>query len=76
MNKTVMILITIVVLLANVPWFFNKFQPTHILGFPPWAIYSLVWIILFAILVCIFIGIYWDKLRELPDDSDEPGEGT
>ncbi|MGR3220620.1 MAG: hypothetical protein ACUZ8H_12515 [Candidatus Anammoxibacter sp.] len=46
-------------LLATIPWFFTKFRPVHILGFPPWAFYSICLTVVYAIIVAFFVGRYW-----------------
>jgi hypothetical protein len=62
MNRTLVFLIMTVLLLLNMPWFFSELQKKQILGFPPWALYSLGMMVIFAIVVCYFLGKYWDDL--------------
>ena len=70
MSKPWIILIMVILLLANLPLFFSKIQNYHILGFPPWAMYSLVMMIIFAVVISIFLGKYWDYLAVDRDDEN------
>ena len=69
MNRTLTFLIMIVLLVLNMPWFFSKLQKTHIWGFPHWAVYSLIMMFIFAVVVCYFLGKHWDDLRG--DEEEE-----
>lgn len=68
MTKLRLYAILAAILLATVPWFFTRSVTAHILGFPPWAFYSICMTIVYAIVVAFFVGRYW-PLSE--DDNDE-----
>ena len=72
MSRSLVILIMVIILFLNLPWFFTKPDDGHILGFPYWAFYSLIMIIVFAVAASIMLGWYWSKLAEGADEVD-PG---
>lgn len=57
-------------LILTVPWFFEKFQSWHILGFPPWAFYTICTTILYAVLIAFFLNRY---LSVFARDDEEDG---
>ncbi len=42
------------------------------MGFPIWAVYSLVATILYAVLIAYLLGRFWDSTAD--DDMDNVGE--
>lgn len=75
MNKPLIFLIMVVLLVASVPWFYNELELRHIFGFPPWAMYSFIMVIVFAVVTCVIYGLYWFKLAEGVEEIDENSEG-
>ena len=55
------VLISILALLATVPWFFRS-PGIGFLGLPPWALYSLVATVLYAIIIAFLIGRFWSDM--------------
>lgn len=45
---------------AATPWFFVDEWNVSIVGFPPWAFYSLLMTVVFALVVAIFIDRFWE----------------
>jgi H+/Cl- antiporter ClcA len=64
------IAITVVLLLANMPWFFSEVSQEHIYGFPPWAMYSLVMMVIFGVVVSILLGLYWTDLANVGGNDE------
>ena len=70
MTRKKIYLVSILLLAATVPWFFVRERHFHILGFPPWAFYSLCMTVLYAAGSCFLIGRFWSLLS---DDGEEGG---
>jgi hypothetical protein len=73
MRRLLIFLVVFILLVANLPWFFSSMQKTHILGFPPWAFYSLIMMVAYGVVTAFFLGRYWD---DLSDPGEENGDGT
>lgn len=68
MTKFRLCLISAFLLIATVPWFFTRFRPEHIFGFPLWAFYSFCVTVLYAIVIAFFLHRYWYKFDNENDD--------
>jgi len=66
-------LISLTALVLTVPWFFTDFSTEILMGFPIWAVYSLVATVLYAVLIAYLLGRSWDSVTN-EDSSDERGE--
>lgn len=64
-------LISIIALVLTVPWFFIDFSNTTVLGFPLWAFYSIVMSVLYAAVIAIMLGRYWDVSAGTDQDEKE-----
>lgn len=67
MSKYWIFPVIFILLLSNTPCFFHEPVMDRILGFPPWAFYSLVMMIIYAVVTCIFMSKYWTSLAEDAD---------
>ena len=52
-------ILCIVLLLFTVPWFFTNMNMHSILGFPDWALYSLIATLVYSIIISYFLKKYW-----------------
>jgi len=57
-------------LVLTVPWFFTNFDNKMVWGFPLWALYSISMSVLYAMLIAILIGRYWD-ISAGKDENEE-----
>jgi hypothetical protein len=76
MTRAWIFVIVFALLLSNLPWFFTQPEMRQILGFPPWALYSFVMMIVFGVVTAYFLGRYWTYLAEdgsEEDDTDHSG---
>jgi len=64
MTKHRVCLISAILIIASVPWFFTEFMAGDILGFPIWAFYSLCVTILYAIVTACFFQRYWSLFAD------------
>ncbi len=64
MTKLRVCLISAILIIASVPWFFTEFMAGNILGFPIWAFYSLCVTILYAIVTAFFFQRYWSLFAD------------
>lgn len=62
MTKFRLYLISAILIIATVPWFFTEFRTSQIFGFPPWAFYSLCITVLYAVVIAFFLQRYWSLL--------------
>jgi len=53
-----------------VPWFFTDFDSRMILGFPLWALYSISTTFIYAVIIAVMLGRYWD-ISAGNDESEE-----
>ena len=59
MKILVIFIIPVLILIASVPWLFTRPSDTEILGFPVWAFYSLVFSVIYAVVIAIFLKRFW-----------------
>ena len=64
MTKHRVCLISAILIIASVPWFFTEFMAGNILGFPIWAFYSLCVTILYAIVTACLFQRYWSLFAD------------
>ena len=65
--------IPVLILIASVPWFFTGTGGRAVMGFPPWAFYSLLISVLYAVVVAAFLKYYWAMSAEDAESNDEDG---
>ncbi len=81
MTKRRLYSLSLLLLVLTTPWLFSGVSETTILGFPPWALYSLLATLVYAVTVALLMQLYWDHSGAAPVDAgldeepDEPGEG-
>ncbi len=68
MTKFKLFCISTFLLIATVPWFFTEFRFDDVLGFPPWAFYSLCVTLVYAIVTAVILERYWSLFAN--DDSE------
>jgi uncharacterized membrane protein YhdT len=66
-------LISLTALALTVPWFFTDFNTQVFMGFPIWAVYSIFATILYAVLIAVLLGRFWDSIAN-EDNSDNKRE--
>ena len=59
MKLLVLFIIPFAMLVASVPWLYTHPSDSHILGFPSWALYSIVVAKIYAIVIAVFLKRYW-----------------
>jgi hypothetical protein len=57
----------------TVPWFFTDFSADVVIGFPVWAVYSIVATVLYAVLIAYLLGRFWTSIAD-EDNSNNKGE--
>ena len=55
----------------TIPWFFSETKNEVLFGFPPWAFYSFVMTIGYAILIACVIQFWWPLLAGDEEDAEE-----
>ena len=60
MNRPLLYLLTILALALTVPWFFTGDSEARLLGFPLWAAWAVGASFIYAVVIAICIGRYWD----------------
>ena len=63
MKKRIYLLVS-ALLFLSIPWLFFEWSDINILGLPAWAVYSLLFMICFAIVVALLIERYWSDFSE------------
>ncbi|MFQ5963373.1 MAG: hypothetical protein ACE5KZ_03720 [Candidatus Scalinduaceae bacterium] len=69
MSRLTLYIISILTLVATVPWFFSEEMDVQVFGFPPWAFYSICMTVLYAVVISVIIYRYWHVLAG--DDDEE-----
>ncbi len=69
MTRAKIYCITILILIASVPWFFFEGGAEHFLGLPAWALYSLAVTILYAVAVAFVLQRFWPLLAGATEDE-------
>ena len=64
MKRSTTILISVLVLILTVPWFFTHDSDKIVFGFPSWAFYSIAMTFGYAVLLVILIGVSWNNMEE------------
>ena len=59
MTRTRLYILILLFLLLTVPWFFSDISSIIVAGFPPWALYTLLATLLYAVVISYFLGKYW-----------------
>ncbi|MEM1060178.1 MAG: hypothetical protein AAGK14_13095 [Verrucomicrobiota bacterium] len=57
-------IIPLILLQPLVPWWFSGYTSGGVGGIPVWAAYAIVTCILYALVVCLLLGRYWDEQAE------------
>ena len=60
MRSTRNILLSLIVLVLTVPWFFSEGK-TRIVGMPIWALYAVVAAVVYSIILSVVIEKTWPK---------------
>ena len=63
--------IPLLILIASVPWFFTGASDRVILGFPAWGFYSIVFSVIYAVVIAVFLKRYWSLSAEDIDEEKE-----
>ncbi|MDP7129208.1 MAG: hypothetical protein QF437_01910 [Planctomycetota bacterium] len=74
MKRAYIYILLLVWTALTVPWFFTEIRSEAILGFPPWAFYSFVMTIGYAILIASVIQFWWPLLAGEEDARDGENE--
>ena len=61
---------SIVLLVLTVPWGFTARSPSVWLGLPPWAFYSLLASVIFALVVAVAVRVAWPQARTAQDSPE------
>ena len=81
MTKRRLYTLSLLLLLLTTPWLFSGVSATTVMGFPPWALYSLLATLVYAVTVALLMQRYWDHSgaapveADLDEQRDESGEG-
>ena len=59
MAKYKLYTLNIILITFTVPWFYFSPEIQFAVGFPAWAIYSILTTFIYAIIVFYFLGKYW-----------------
>ena len=59
MTRTRLYIIILLLILLTVPWFFFGIAQNIVVGFPPWALYTLLATLIYAVIISYFLGKYW-----------------
>lgn len=69
MNRLTLYILSIVSLLATVPWFFFETTETQLLGLPCWAFYSICMTMVYAMVIALIFYRYWTLLAGSEDEE-------
>ena len=59
LTRTRLYILILFFLLLTVPWFFSGNSSNIVEGFPPWALYTLMATLIYAVIISYFLGRYW-----------------
>ena len=59
MTRTRLFILIIFLILLTVPWFFSGIVSNIVVGFPPWALYTLLATLIYAVIISYFLRKYW-----------------
>ena len=59
MTRTRLYILILLLILLTVPWFFSGIASIIVVGFPPWALYTLMATLIYAVITSYFLGKYW-----------------
>ena len=70
MKRLLVLLSPIVFLLLTVPWCFVEPSSDRLFGMPSWFIFAMGGSIIFAVLMAVLIGRYWEVSARSEDNDD------
>jgi hypothetical protein len=70
MTRPAIYVVSFLLLILTVPWFFTEPSETIVLGFPVWAFYSLTASLVYATCMCFILGRYWNLLAGEDDEAE------
>ena len=59
MTRTRLYILILLLILLTVPWFFSGIASIIVVGFPPWALYTLMATLIYAVITSYFLRKYW-----------------
>ncbi|GAB5520131.1 MAG: hypothetical protein RhofKO_23820 [Rhodothermales bacterium] len=63
-------LLSLLMVLLTVPWFYTTSDGATVLGFPSWGLYAVVTAALYAAFVTWALGRYWALMAGEADEHD------
>ncbi|MEM6646176.1 MAG: hypothetical protein AAF730_07980 [Bacteroidota bacterium] len=70
MTRLRLALLSLLIVLLTVPWFYIEPDDATVLGFPSWGMYAVVTAALYAAFVAWALGQYWTLMAGEAEDAD------
>lgn len=71
MKRKFWLILSFIILILSAPWLFADYSEYAILGFPPWAFTSVLFSVLYVLVLFILLHFYWKPDQE----QDNKNEG-
>ena len=59
MTRSRLYSLILLLILPTVPWFFSGIDVNIVIGFPSWALYTILATLIYAIIISYFLEKYW-----------------
>ena len=70
MTRVALYVLSFLILIGTIPWFFSQLSASSIAGFPAWAFYSLTATACYGLIIALLLKKYW----HLSSGEKEPRE--